>query len=112
MYCIFTVVYGIPCHTNDYDHTRSELVEEHIEIETDGFFSVYSGNGGQQPAAFGIIIGSFNEACHHVELSTIPTVSAGQIEEFNKLYNALDHEVQAELFRYGPPRVFFLAGSS
>lgn len=112
MYCIFTVVYGIPCHNNDHSHVRSELIEEQAECESDGFFTVYSGNGDGTPIAFGIVLGEFDEACHHVEMYSIPTPTPAQINEFDRLYTVLDPEVKAALDQYGAPRVFFLAGSS
>jgi hypothetical protein len=111
MYCIFTVVYGIPCHNNERSHVRSELIEEQAECESDGFFSPYSGKG-DTPIAFGIGLGEFDEACHHVEMFSVPTPTPAQMGEFKKLYDALEPEVKAALDQYGAPRVFFLAGSS
>lgn len=113
MYAIATVFYGLPLNSNDTEIAKSPLLEENIEDESAGFNRLYSGGSNCEPTAFGIELSEFDEGCHHVELSDLklePTKA--QYDEFTKLYNALEPELQEELKVYGEPRVFILWSTS
>lgn len=115
MYAIVNVVYGVPLHSVlGLDDSWSEELEELIESQEEGFLTPYSGSGDEMPAAFGVSIGEFDEACHHVELSKLrlkPTNT--EDEEFTKLWERLEPVIQKEITdKFGEPRVFFLWSTS
>lgn len=117
MYAIATVMYGIPLCSET--KSQSQLSADLMEVIEDGgdeagFHISYRGSGGDVPAAFGIELDSFDEACALVEVSDLklePTKK--QIDEFNKMFNSLDENMQKEITKFGgKPRVFFLWESS
>lgn len=115
MYAIFEIIYGIPLHKNDQTETKwSKELEDAIDNEEDGFHTYYSGGSDCIPAVFGIEIGEFDEACHHVELNGL-TITPSQKHrlEFDVLIKTLSKTLHTELAeKYGQPRVFFLATTS
>jgi len=120
-YAIAHIVYGIPLQpaTGYLKRKWSEELEELIEAadddEVDGFVLPYSGSSDSQQAAFGILLGEFDEACHHIELSELRlTPTEVEVNLFQKNFNNLTETIQEELSgeKYGVPRVFILWGTS
>lgn len=113
MYAIANIIYGIPLISNDPDFSRSDDLQEFIDEEGDGVQSLYSGAGGEQPAAFGVLIGEFDEACAFVEQSVYSaSPSAEHVAEFNRLWANLSEEDRALMEPYGAPRTFLLWSTS
>ncbi len=116
MYSIANIIYGIPLNSNDsYSDTESsEELSELAFSDEDGFLRYYSGSADVDPLAFGIRIDEFDEACHHVDLSTLKLVPTdAELLEYNRLWNTLDIAIQEEITEnYGTPRVFFLWSTS
>ena len=114
-YACFNTIYGIPLNRADLRGAtivRPEILDDLLESEAEGFVRYYSGSGN--PEAFGIDYEKgFNECAHHLEMSEVDfTVPQETIEEFNKLYAALDDDVREALKIYGEPRAFVLVSSS
>ena len=118
-YAIAHIVYGIPLQNADgYLKRRwSEELEEAIENEDEGFITPYSGSSEVTPAAFAVEIGTFDEACHHIEASTLkamlqPTFQV--VDKWRDNFKALSESLRTELSdeKYGEPRVFILWGTS
>lgn len=117
-YAIVNVMYGVPLSHNQYPEERSELIQVAIEeADTDkdeaGFHRFYSGGSDVTPAAFGIILGKFDEATHHTEMSEVlkePTQE--QLLKFQEALEALGPELYVSLSEYGKPRVFLLWSTS
>ena len=110
-YAIFTVMYGVPLSSDTT--SRSELIEDLIEIDPTGLHAMYSGCASENPAGFGVVLDAFDEAGHHVELSALKLIpTAEQIEEYNHLFSTLSEEFQGAVKEYGNPRVFFLISTS
>lgn len=141
MYAIAEIIYGIPLCTStkvknahgmehlEEDATRTERVElalegqdpddENVELPLAstlgevGFNSPYSGSSDATPASFGVILGAFDEACHHTELGDLclqPTDE--QKAAYQAAWDALPEALRADLAVYGEPRVFFLWSTS
>jgi hypothetical protein len=115
MYAIAQVIYGIPLNSNNYfeDNRQSADLDLALENADPGFLRYYSGGADVPPSAFGIELSSFDEACHHVDLSSLvlePTDA--QHSEFAHLLEALEPALREEVLSYGEPRVFFLWSTS
>lgn len=111
-YAICNVIYGIPLYSEN-NQERSDIIEEVINNESNGFNRLYSGGSDVDPAYFGITIDEFDECNHHIDLQDInlnPTEE--NISQVTKLYESLDPLIKNELNLYGEPRVFFLWSSS
>ena len=114
MYAIVTVIYGIPLNANNKSTKWSDELEDAIDNEEEGFISPYSGSSEKPPVAFGIPLDSFNEACHHVELTDVHIIpTSKEISQFDELWNKLPETLQLEIAQnYGHPRIFFLWSTS
>lgn len=115
MYAIVNVVYGIPLHDNNtldamLDKEWSDELGSAIDEEYPGILGFYSGSSNCVPTAFGVLIDTFDEACHHVDLSSIrfqPDVT--QIKQYDEEWAALPKTLQTEITsKFGKPRVFML----
>jgi len=113
-YAIFTVMYGVPLNSNGWgEDERTTEFEEFIDSDGPGLVTPYSGNGSVPPCGFGIVLDQFDEARHHIDLSTLTLAPTGQqLKQYEILLNEIPDEVREEFTKYGPPRVFFLTGSS
>ena len=120
MYAIAEIVYGIPLNTNKGSEKWSEELELALDNEEfDGLMTFYSG-GDCPPAMFGVVLGEFDEACHHVDLDSLklkPTTE--DIMEYHRMFEALPETLQQEIvMKYGKPKgcgepwVFFLWSTS
>lgn len=117
-YAIVNIMYGVPLSNNDWDEERPELIEEVLEnVDTDetkvGFQTFYSGGASVEPAAFGVVLGEFDEATHHTEMSEVfkqPTPD--QVREYSEALAALDEPLRLEVQKFGEPRVFLLWSTS
>jgi hypothetical protein len=111
-YAIGQVIYGIPLPYDDEELPIDHPLREAIEGEHDGFLSYYSGSG-DNPAAFGVQLDCFDEACFSIDISELrlePT--AAQQREYARLWEHVDIELQAELKKFGNPRTFILWSTS
>lgn len=116
-YAIGNVIYGIPLGTNRYNPTgESEWSEElsiAIEDELTGFLQYYSGSG-DVPAAFGVELCEFDEACYFVDITGLtlrPTIE--QQAEVERAFNALPISLREEIItKFGTPRTFILWSTS
>lgn len=106
MYAIVDIVYGFQLT----GETLSEDLEEAFDEELNGFEKPYSG-GGDDPRAFGVVLDSFEEG--HDDISSLRMEENDDDRaKLKKYLDALpDHLVQ-EIESFGPPRVFFLWGTS
>lgn len=109
-------MYGIPLHRNE-DNEGSEHSEEFKafieDFEGHGIESPYSGAGNISPCGFGITMGGFDDACHHVEVSELQlTPSPEQLVDYLNLVKNIPTEILEEFNGFGPARVFFLASTS
>ena len=108
-YACFTVMYGIPLHSNQ---ERTAEVEELIE-NLEGMFSPYSGSADESPAAFGIKLDGFDECSPFIDLAQLTLVpTPAQLDEFQKVWASLEPEEQKLISQFGEPRVFFLTSTS
>jgi len=115
MYAIAQVIYGLPLHLNsDNDDDWSDELEEAVEGEEDGFLTYYSGAGDHNPAAFGIHLCEFDEACDHIALTDLKLKpDEAQKEAFKRKLSALSNELRKEVTsRYSEPRTFILWSTS
>lgn len=117
-YAIVNVMYGVPLSHNDWTEERSELIQHAIEDPTTepnevGFHKFYSGGSDLEPAAFGVILGEFNEATHHTEMSeVIKEPTPEQIRRYSEVLAELDTPLRTDVESYGEPRVFLLWSTS
>lgn len=105
MYAIAQVIYGIPLEK------PKGILEDLVDADDrdTGFLTYYSGGGDATPAAFGVELDTFDEACFHLEVSKLrlePTKA--QVAKYNRLFKALDPEVQEALQLIGKPRAIIL----
>lgn len=113
MYTIFKVVYGVPLNKNDTKTKWSKELEDALDNQAEGFLTYYSGAGDTVPAAFGIELDEFDDACHHVELLELITKPAWpQWQLYGELFAQQTPKMQKEIAKYGQPRVFFLFTTS
>lgn len=121
MYTIFKIIYGVPLNTNWGEHTKwSQELQVAIANQNSGFLTYYSGAGPCIPAAFGIELGQFDDACHHVELFDLKFEATDQQRyDFQDYFHRLSPKLQKEVERLGKyenqlfvPRVFFLFTTS
>lgn len=111
MYAIPVVIFGLPLHTNERKQVEhSEALESALETDDAGFITYYSGGSDVAPQAFGVELCQFDEACHHVNVSTLVLKpNAKEKKTFNSLWASLSDELRKELTtNYGTPRVFIL----
>jgi hypothetical protein len=117
MYAIGHIIYGLPLKAADCreaDPEWSEELEEAMDDYEDGFHTPYSGSG-ENPAAFGVQLAMFDEACHHINLTDLVlTPTEEQKAEYARLFAGLTPDLQKELSAksYGEPRVFILWATS
>lgn len=113
-YAIATIIYGLPLVSNDFeDLNYSEELNEALENDDAGFHRFYSGGSNVDPAAFGVILGEFDEGCAYVDAHRLPLApTPEQISEYVKLREPLSVALNEELDTYGEPRVFFLWSTS
>lgn len=113
-YACASVVYGYPLVSNDGDVEYSADLEDLLESGEDGFLSFYSGSADQMPAAFGVEMDGFDEACAYVDARDMrmePTDE--QKEELKAMFDALDPAIQTEIQSIcAEPFVFILWSSS
>lgn len=113
-YACASVVYGYPLVSNDGDVEYSADLEDLIESGEDGFLSFYSGSADQMPAAFGVEMDEFDEACAYIDARDMqlePTDE--QKEELKAMFDALDPAIQSEIQSIcAEPFVFILWSSS
>lgn len=117
MYAIAQIIYGYPLVSNDTDvpsaRTTNELIDQALVDEEDGFLEYYSGASDEEPVAFGIELGAFDEACAFVALSSLPTSpTAEQLAEFQANLDKLDAHTRSAIVALGEPSVFFLWSTS
>lgn len=116
MYAIAHLIYGHPLVTNDAGpspRARWPRVDAAIEDEVEGFLTYYSGAADETPAAFGIRLGHFDEACAFVPLSDIPLAPTDeQKAQYEAQFAALAPELQDDLRSLGSPAVFLLWSTS
>ena len=115
MYAISQVIYGYPLVSNDKELDLSEELCELVwsDAEEDGWLHYYSGSATDEPAAFGIEIDEFDEACAYVDTRKLKmTPTQADIDKFNELFDKLEPEIQEELRQFGEPFVFFLWSTS
>ena len=111
-YAIFTIVYGFPL-ANVEDDNRSSELEDFVDRCPDGVETRYSGSAIQIPAAFGLVLGQFDECDHHIEISSLTLIpTSKQLATFHRLFEALPLEDQHLLNTLGFPRTFFLVSTS
>lgn len=113
-YACASVVYGYPLVSNNGYVDYSDNLMDLIDRGENGFLSFYSGSADQAPAAFGVDMDGFNEACAYVDvrgMSFEPTDA--QKDELNALFDALDPAIQTEIKSIcAEPFVFILWSSS
>lgn len=121
MYAIVNVMYGVPLNSNEWPSPVewSAGFEEYIEEaqdekDADGFYLPYSGAGDTRPGTFGICLGEFDEACHHVDISDLKLVpTAAQLKKYKNLWDKLPKEIRSEItVKYGDPRTHLLWSTS
>lgn len=113
-YACASIVYGYPLVSNKKYVEHSEDLEDLIESGENGFLSFYSGSADQMPAAFGVKMGRFNEACAYVDVRgmTLEPTDA-QKAEVETMFNALDPVIQTEIQSIcAEPFVFILWSTS
>lgn len=78
-----------------------------------GFLSEYCSSGGD-PLAFGVVLGQFDEACHHIELSDLSVFEIDPVQKqlVNSVYTKLPDDIKQYVKKNGPPRLFMLRSSS
>lgn len=111
-YAIARVIYGIPVDLDFEELPEDHILREAVEEEYDGFLSYYSGSA-DTPAAFGVEIDCFDEACFSIDISDLrlePTEA--QLRDYARLWEHLELEVKVELKRFGNPRAFILWSTS
>lgn len=111
-YSISTTVYGIPL-SNNYGE-RPEWIDDMImEDSIGGIIEVYS-SSSENPAAFGAVMGRFDECCFfHEGAKLMDTLNIlkhpDAVQEFRDLWSALDPETQKLIGEFGgQPRVIVL----
>lgn len=113
-YACASVVYGYPLVSNNGYVDYSENLMDLIDRGDNGFLSFYSGSADQAPAAFGVDMDGFDEACAYVDARDMrmePTDA--QKDELNALFDALDPAIQTEIQSIcGEPFVFILWSTS
>ena len=115
MYAIANIIYGIPLISNEIPSIElSDELKEIIEDDdTDGILSFYSGSGDNTPAAFGILLGQFDEACAYTDISKLKlTPIKEDIDQFEMLFNNLSNSLKIEIASISKPFVFFLWSNS
>lgn len=114
MYAIARIIYGVPLVSND--DTPLELpasVSEAVEDEEEGFLTYYSGSSDEPPAAFGVELGEFDEACAFVKPADLPlTPTAHHVAQYEALLATQPPERKACLAALGAPQVLFLWSTS
>lgn len=111
MYSIAQIIYGIPLVSNDDGAPgQSEDLELAIEDGEPGFLSYYSGAAPETPAAFGIELGEFDEACAWIDMKDVnlsPTPQ--QTSQFELLWKSLKKSLQEEIeAKYGKDSKVFI----
>lgn len=113
-YACASVIYGYPLVSNDGDVEYSDDLMDLIDSGEDGFLSFYSGSADQAPAAFGVEMDGFDEACAYVDgrdLRMQPTDD--QKEQLKAMFDALDPAIQTEIQSIcAEPFVFILWSTS
>lgn len=113
-YACASVVYGYPLVSNKKYVEYSEDLETLIDNRDNGFLGFYSGSADQTPAAFGVKMDGFNEACAYIDVRGMqfePTDA--QKAEVETMFNALDPAIQTEIQSIcAEPFVFILWSSS
>lgn len=110
MYCIVQIMYGVPLEGVQEGTHLSDILEDG---DTEGLHTYYSGGGDETPAAFGVEIGTFDEANFSIDVSSLAlTATPQQIQEYQRMFAALPSEIQSEVKKRGEPRVFFLFTTS
>lgn len=116
MYAMAHMIYGYPLVTNDQEpspRARLPRVDDALDEEMAGFLTYYSGAADETPAAFGIRLGRFDEACAFVPIAEIPLApTEDQRTEFQRLLEALPSDLQGDLRGLGEPSVFLLWATS
>lgn len=107
MYCIMTVIYGVPLNQKVYD----EVENMGHEPEDLGMETLYSGAGDITPGYCGVELSTFDEATDmSLLVSSIKMVpDQKQINEANKLIAALPSKIQSMLPK---PDVFIIFHTS
>lgn len=113
-YACASVIYGYPLVSNDKDVDYTDDLMDLIDSGEDGFLSFYSGSADQAPAAFGVEMDGFDEACAYVDARDLrmqPTDE--QKEELKTMFDALDPAIQTEIQSIcAEPFVFILWSTS
>lgn len=115
-YAIAQVIYGVPLSDGDaMSEELGEILENEgcSESEQAGFHSFYSGGSPVTPAAFGVRLDEFDEACYSIDLDTLKLAPTNeQLALFNSAWASLEENVRKALEPMGEPRVFILWSTS
>lgn len=114
-YAIAHVIYGIPLTPNAGEAAVSRALRKagRRPDEGRGFLGYYSGSADEHPAAFGVKLDDFDEACAYTELSQLClTPTPAQLATYQGLLAQLNEGLRTDLLALGAPRVFFLWGTS
>ena len=115
-YAIGNIIFGIPLELDvDCEDGTYDLLNDALENfgEADGFHTFYSGMADAVPAAFGVVLDCFDEACFSIDIHSLKLEpSDAQRRQFYELWSHLEPDVQAAIEKFGTPRSFILWSTS